>query len=121
MDKLNYSKLLKDIFDENKNLYKPINNPEIGQNIEPIFIVDELQGIFAWFDFGWTKKGRTKSINLFVRLKDNKIHIEEDWTEDGIGTILLTRGVPPKDIVVEFHPPEMRQYTDLPHHKICHL
>ncbi len=71
-----------------------------------------MNGIFAWMDFGWTKQGRVDAINVFVRLQDGKIHIEEDWTEEGIGTILLKRGVPPKDIVVEFHPPEMRQYTE---------
>lgn len=112
MDKLNYSKLLKEIFEEYKNLYKPIHNPKIGQDIDSVFVIDEAQGIFAWFDFGWTKQGRTKSINVFVRLKGGKIHIEEDWTEEGIGTLLLERRVPAKDIVVEFHPPKMRQYTE---------
>jgi hypothetical protein len=112
MDKLDYSKILQEIFEDYKKLYKPIHNSKIGQNVEPIFVIDKTQGIFAWFDFGWTKQGRTKSINVFVRLKDNKIHIEEDWTEEGIGTILLERGVSPKDIVIEFHPPEMRQYTE---------
>jgi hypothetical protein len=112
MDKsTEYIKILKEIFDEYQSLMKRASS-NIDQKISPIFIVDELQGIFAWLDFGWTKQGRTKSINVFVRLKDGKIHIEEDWTEEGIGTILLERGVSPKDIVIEFHPPEMRQYTE---------
>ncbi len=112
MDKsTEYIKILKEIFDEYKSLMKRASS-NINQKVSPIFIVDELQGIFAWLDFGWTKQGRTKSINVFVRLKDGKIHIEEDWTEEGIGTILLERGVSPKDIVIEFHPPEMRQYTE---------
>jgi hypothetical protein len=112
MDKsTEYITILKEIFDEYQSLMKRASS-NIDQKVSPIFIVDELQGIFAWLDFGWTKQGRTKSINVFVRLKDGKIHIEEDWTEEGIGTILLERGVSPKDIVIEFHPPEMRQYTE---------
>jgi XisI protein len=112
MDKsTKYIKILKEIFDEYQSLMKRASS-NIDQKVSPIFIVDELQGIFAWLDFGWTKQGRTKSINVFVRLKEGKIHIEEDWTEEGIGTILLERGVSPKDIVIEFHPPEMRQYTE---------
>jgi XisI protein len=112
MDKsTEHIKILKEIFDEYQSLMKRASS-NIDQKVSPIFIVDELQGIFAWLDFGWTKQGRTKSINVFVRLKDGKIHIEEDWTEEGIGTILLERGVSPKDIVIEFHPPEMRQYTE---------
>ncbi len=112
MDKLDYGKLLADIFKQYRELMKRASNPVVGQKVDPVFVIDEPNGIFAWFDFGWTKQGRTNSINVFVRLKDGKIHIEEDWTEEGIGTILLAKGVPSKDIVVEFHPPEMRQYTE---------
>ncbi|CAN5350789.1 hypothetical protein BH20ACI1_BH20ACI1_27610 [soil metagenome] len=112
MDKLDYGKLLKEIFEEYQDLVKRASSSGIDQKVDAVFIVDELKGIFAWLDFGWTQQGRTRSINVFVRLKDGKIHIEEDMTEEGIGTILLKKGVPPKDIVVEFHPPEMRQYTE---------
>lgn len=112
MDKLNYSRMLKEITEHYKNLMSRASSSGVQQDVVPIFICDEKEGIFAWFDFGWTKDGRVDSINFFVRLEDGKIHIEEDWTEEGIGTILLKRGVPPKDIVVEFHSPEMRQYTE---------
>jgi len=45
-------------------------------------------------------------------LHNNKIYIEEDLTEDGIATNLLVAGVPREDIVLAFHPPEMRPYTE---------
>ena len=113
MDKLkHYTKLLKEIFDDYKKNNPSISNPNIGQKVNSYFITDEANGIFTWFHFGWTKQGRIDAINVFVRVQDGKIHIEEDWTEEGIGTILLKKGVPTKDIVVEFHPPEMRQYTE---------
>ncbi len=38
--------------------------------------------------------------------------IEEDWTEGGIATDLLEAGVPKEDIVLAFHPPKMRPYTE---------
>jgi len=47
-----------------------------------------------------------------VRIRDGKFWIEEDWTEDGIATDLVRAGVPKEDIVLAFHEPEMRQYTD---------
>ena len=47
-----------------------------------------------------------------VQLHDGKIWIEKDTTEDGIATDLMREGVPREDIVLAFHPPEMRQYTD---------
>lgn len=113
MDKLKrYKVILKEIFEDYKKNNPSVSNSRIGQEVKSFFVIDEINGIFTWFHFGWTKQGRVDSINVFVRLENGKIHIEEDWTEDGIGTILLKRGVPPKDIVVEFHPPEMRQYTE---------
>ena len=37
---------------------------------------------------------------------------EEDWTEEGIATELLREGVPKEDIVLDFHDPETRKFTD---------
>jgi hypothetical protein len=49
---------------------------------------------------------------IHIRLKDEKIWIEEDWTEDGIATDLLQAGVQSEDIVLAFHPPRLRQFTE---------
>ena len=49
---------------------------------------------------------------LYIALKDDKIWIEEDLTEDGIATYFIEHGIPKKDIVLAFHPPEMRQHTE---------
>lgn len=38
--------------------------------------------------------------------------IEENWTEDGIATELLAAGVPKDEIVLGFHHPTMRQYSE---------
>jgi hypothetical protein len=62
--------------------------------------------------FGWTKTGRVKAVTIFARIDEDKIWIEEDWTEDGIATELVKLGVPKEDIMLAFHPPEMRQYTE---------
>ncbi len=113
MDKMkHYAELLREILTKYKEIDARATNSDVKQKSDSIFVLDEAGGVFAWFGFGWTEQGRTRAMRVFVRLKNDKIHIEEDLTEEGIGTILLERGVPPKDIVVEFHPPEMRQYTE---------
>jgi hypothetical protein len=45
-------------------------------------------------------------------LQNGKIWIENDWTEEGLVTGLLECGVPPEDVVLAFHPPEMRSHTE---------
>jgi hypothetical protein len=51
-------------------------------------------------------------MHLYVRLRNGKIHIEKDATEDGIAAELVREGVPREDIVLAFHPPALRQFTD---------
>jgi hypothetical protein len=51
-------------------------------------------------------------MTVYVRIRDNKFWIEEDWTEEGIATDLVRAGVAKEDIVLAFHEPKMRHYTD---------
>ena len=57
---------------------------------------------------GWTTNRRIRQTVLHLSIHDGKIWIEEDWTEDGIATYLLTHGVPPQEMVLAFQPPESR-------------
>ena len=63
-------------------------------------------------NLGWQKGDRITGITVYVQIRDRKFWIEEDWTEDGIATDLVRAGVPKEDIVLAFHEPGMRQYTD---------
>ena len=61
---------------------------------------------------GWTPDSRMRQTRLHIALKNGKIWIEEDWTEEGIATFFLEQGAPHDDIVLGFQPPEMRPYTE---------
>ncbi len=63
-------------------------------------------------NLGWQKGDRVTDMTVYVRIRDHKFWIEEDLTEDGIANDLVQAGVPPEDIVLAFHEPKMRQYTD---------
>ena len=78
-----------------------------------ILITDEQNGHL--FSNSSIKNQKSKIKNrwaVYVRVRDRKFWIEEDWTEDGIATDLVRAGVPKEDIVLAFHEPGMRQYTD---------
>lgn len=104
--KLGYAKLLREILTEKINLVKPTSK------LAEILVADDENGVFAWQAFGWMNGERQSYQRFFARLCSGKVYIEEDWTEEGIATLLMEKGVPAKDIVLEFHPPEMRQYTE---------
>ncbi|WP_422387058.1 element excision factor XisI family protein [Anabaena sphaerica] len=49
---------------------------------------------------------------MHIDIKNGKIWIQHDGTEVGIATLLLIKGVPKQDIVLAFHAPEMREFTE---------
>jgi hypothetical protein len=80
--------------------------------VETFCVFDDERGHYLLMRFGWTKDRRVRAITLFLRLRDGKIWIEEDWTEDGVALDLLRAGVPKEDIVLAFHSPEVRASTE---------
>jgi XisI protein len=109
MDKLTeYPKLIKRILAE----YVELSNRHPNPDIETFLIVDEAKSHYIWMNLGWQNGERVTGITVYVRIRDGKFWIEEDWTEDGIATNLVSAGVPREDIVLAFHEPKMQQYTD---------
>lgn len=109
MDKLTeYPKLIKQILTE----YVELSNRHPNPDIETFLIVDEVKSHYIWMNLGWQNGERVTGITVYVRVRDSKFWIEEDWTEDGIATDLVRVGVPKEDIVLAFHEPRMRQYAE---------
>ena len=79
---------------------------------ESLLIFDENRDQYIWMHVGWDGKRRTHRIHVHVRLKNDKIWIEEDSTEEGIATELMKQGITPKEIVLAFHHPQERSLTD---------
>ena len=111
MDQLaEYPKIIKRILTE----YVDLCNRRPSQNIETVLVIDEPNGHYIWMNLGWQNGDRVSGMTVYVRIRDGKFWIEEDWTEEGIATDLVRVGVPKEDIVLAFHEPKMRQYTDFP-------
>lgn len=87
-------------------------NGKSGSMTESCIVFDESHDHYLLVLMGWDKDERIKSVMIHIRLKDGKIWVEEDWTEDGVATDLLNRGISKEEIVLAFHPPQVRQYTE---------
>ncbi|MDJ0735703.1 MAG: XisI protein [Nostocaceae cyanobacterium] len=110
MDKLeHYRDVIKKILTEYEELASQTPNPS---GVDSILALDDKRSQYLWLVIGWKDGRRVKGITIYVRIKNDKIYIEEDWTEEGIATDLLREGVPQSDIVLAFHSPEKRQYTE---------
>ena len=75
-------------------------------------IFDEVHDHYLWMSIDWVNQKRINNTHVHVRIKNEKVYIEEDWTEDGIANELLTEGIPKSDIVLAFHDPETRKLTE---------
>jgi hypothetical protein len=81
-----------------------------GVEVQHVF--DEVNDHYLLLYLGWDRDRRVWQTALHVRLHADKIWVEVDETEQGIATQLLRAGVPREDIVLAFHPPELRHLTE---------
>lgn len=82
--------------------------PSPNPNVETLFYKDEQQDRYLLYATGWNDQKAISNVILAVRIKDGKIWIDEDATEEGIATSLLEAGVSPEDIVLAFQHPSLR-------------
>jgi hypothetical protein len=107
MDKVtHYQQLIEDILREYASF-----KPSYG-DIEVEFISDPSKGHFQLMTVGWKGQQRIHGCQMNVDIKGGKIWIQHDGTEEGIANRLVAAGVPRDDIVLAFHTPFMRKFTD---------
>jgi XisI protein len=83
-----------------------------NEGIERVLILDDDRGHYMQMRIGWQGHKRVKWMTVYIRVKDDKIWIEQDLTENGFTSDLLEADVPNEDIVLAFHAPDMRPYTE---------
>lgn len=108
MDKLEkYRNIIERILTEHAN--QPYSYGEIRS--QTVFDRDRDQYLLV--DVGWNnQRFRVHGALVHVEIIDGKFWIQYDGIEDGIATDLELAGVPKSDIVLAFHEPELRKYTD---------
>jgi len=61
---------------------------------------------------GWQKGRRVYHCLVHIEIIEGKVWIHHDGVEYGIATDLEQAGIPKEDIVLGFHPPEVRPFTE---------
>lgn len=82
------------------------------ENVEAMAIQDEHGGHYMFVEAGWQYPHRIYNVVFHIRLKDDKIWIEQDWTEHGIARELLAAGISKDDIELGFQPPQVRPHIE---------
>ncbi len=84
--------------------------PELGVEVELVF--DTENDRYLLMDVGWNQEKRVHHCIFHFDIKDNKIWIQQNNTDCEIDQELEEMGVSKKEIVVGFHHPSMREYSD---------
>ena len=74
-----------------------------------LVIADDKQGIYMLMRVGWNKKYRVHSTMFHADIIDDKIWIQDDWTDYSIARELTDRNIAESDIVLAFQPKEIRE------------
>ena len=73
---------------------------------------DDKRHQYLWFCSGWDGKKRIQHISMYLKIKDQKIWVEEDNTDLGLVDALLAADIPKGDIILGFQHPSKRNLTE---------
>src|SRR5215208_2105201 len=86
--------------------FKPSN----GQ-IDKEAILDRENDRYAVLNIGWDRYRRVHGCVIHLDIIGGKVWVQYDGTNRPIAEELVTAGIPQEDIVLAFHPPEVRPHT----------
>jgi XisI protein len=85
-------------------------HPEPGLETEIVF--DTENDHYLLLDVGWDKEKRVHHCIFHFDIKNGKIWLQENNTDIEVDQELEEMGISKKEIVVGFHYPSMREYSD---------
>ena len=85
--------------------------PSYG-DVEVETIFDTERNHYQIVHVGWDNKSRVYGCSIHIDIINEKIWIQWNGTEVDIADELVQMGVPKQDIVIGFHSPYLRKFTD---------
>jgi hypothetical protein len=107
MDRLNqYRAYIREILAEYSQYRPAYGEIEIEQ------IIDIEGDHYQRMPIGWQNKQRVHGSTVHIDIRNGKIWFQHDGTEEGVANRLVVLGVPKSDIILGFHSPFKRQFTE---------
>ncbi len=108
MDQVNlYRQYIQELLSERASRRSP-NDPIVSETI-----FDIVRDRYQLVNVGWKNTStRIYGCILHLDIIDGKIWVQHDGTEEAIAEQLVTKGVSKQEIVLAYHAPHVRQYTE---------
>ncbi len=121
MDSLTQNKLAQETSIHKSNQYRKLAEQVIRNyaandrpqaDVETHLVIDPIQGHYQWWHIGWRGFDRIYRCIIHLQVKDSKIWLQENKTEQDPAAVLVNMGVPKEDIILGLQPPAKRPYTN---------
>ena len=80
--------------------------------VEVQLIFDVERDHYQWLNIGWQELNRVYQCVMHFDIKDGKIWLQQNLTDQNPAEELIAMGVERQDIVLGLQPPYKRPYTD---------
>jgi hypothetical protein len=80
--------------------------------VEVQLICDTERDHYQWMNVGWEHLTWIYQTIIHIDIKDGKIWLQQNLTEQNPAEELVEMGVPREDIILGLQPPYKRPYTD---------
>ncbi|WP_008318565.1 XisI protein [Leptolyngbya sp. PCC 6406] len=80
--------------------------------VEVQLIFDTERDHYQWMNVGWEQFNRVYRCIIHFDIKDGKIWLQQNLTDQNLAEELVEMGVPREDIVLGLQPPYKRPYTE---------
>jgi hypothetical protein len=105
MDRLDYREVIEKVIQQQAT-------EQSEKDLEKVEVVfDTERDRYLLLYVGWQDEERIHGCPIHIDIKDGKIWIQQDFTEEGLANQLMELGVPKTDIVLGFRAPYVRQFT----------
>ena len=105
MERLNYRELVQKVIHQ----HAMEQSKEDLETTEIVFDIERDHYLLLYV--GWREEKRIYGCPIHIDIKDEKIWIQRDFTEEGLANQLVELGIPMTDIVLGFRAPFVRQFT----------
>jgi hypothetical protein len=78
---------------------------------EAYLVEDPIQLHYLVYQNLWQGCSRSYGCLVHVRIKNEKIYVEYDGTDEAFADVFVEYGISKQDIVLAFHAPSKRPYT----------
>lgn len=84
-----------------------------SQSDEEVYLVEDPALLhYLVYHNAWRQGSRSYGCLVHIRIKNDKVYVEYDGTDEAFADVLTEAGIPRHEIVLAFHAPAKRPYTD---------